>query len=642
MSDIEKRIKALRKCANDYETDGTSSLTDAEYDKEYYSLKDLAPDHSFFSEVGGLDEEHMYRTEVKHEVTMGSLSKSRDIGEFTKWMTSTFKGVPEIVALIEHKIDGSALSLVYKGGKLFSAQTRGDGFTGIDVTKNAPYISGVQMKIPCKEEVEVRGECYKNRDDFYENWVGKYKNPRNFTAGAVNQKNPLVTKERGIQFVAYEAVRKEFDTEVEKIEFLKKNGFTLFAQYKVIKGDSDYICQCVEQFMSKCDRPNLPYDIDGAVFKINDIVDAQAMGTTDGGKKPKSSRAIKFPTEQKETILEDIEWSIGRIGTLTPVGILQPVELAGTTVQRVSFYNLDFLAETGLQIGCKILMEKAGEIIPRCVRKLEDGDSEIEIPNECPSCGSKLEWDKKKVTKWCKNSSCPAQLNGNIEHWFKKLGVKGIGPGIIKRLTSIELNSYDEPVVQSISDMYHLNCYSHPTSLLSQSFGKRAFANILKSVNSVKEISLAKFIESLGIGKIGRMAKDITEVAPTLEDIEKLTVADLVKIEGFAEIKATAFINGWKSMKNEIEELLKHITIKEIKPMSSSLDGKKFCFTGSFKNPTRKEMEALVPENGGKVGSVGKSLSYLVWDGEIRKGKVIKAETLGIPIIEQADFMEMI
>ena len=240
----------------------------------------------------------------------------------------------------------------------------------------------------------------------------------------------------------------------------------------------------------------------------------------------------------------------------------------------------------GLKIGCKVLVEKRGDIIPQVIKVTDGEGKDIEVPDECPSCGSTLEWDEKKVTKWCHNQTCDAKIVSNIEHWFKRLGVKGIGPKIIEKLVNEEKNSYDDPMVNSISDMYGL---MHFKSELDEVFGEKAFSNIVKAIDSVKEITLAKFVEALGIGKVGTMASEITAIAPTIEAIDKLTVAQIADIEGFAEIKATGFVEGWKVMREEIDKILEHVKIKEQVMASVSLDGMKLCFTGSFKNPTRKE-----------------------------------------------------
>jgi len=632
---IEERIKYLEECANLYETNGNSPLSDEEYDAEKEACFKIQPNHPFFSSVGGLDEGHIYGTLVKHEVIMGSLHKSPDIADFSKWIASTYKD--EETFIIQHKVDGLSMGVIYKNGKLQMAVTRGNGIEGVDVTENARYVNGIPATIPFDEEVEIRGEVYKDRADFYKTWAGQYANPRNFSAGSLNQKDSKVTKERGLDFIAYEVVRKQFDAETQKIDFLVKANFnTLKDSTRLVKGNSAHIAKAVESYMNGIDRTKLPYDIDGVVVKLNDIRKAKALGSTSEGRKPKANRAVKFACEQKETTLEGVEWNVKRTGKITPVGLLKPVQLAGTIVQRVSLHNVKFIESMGLTGGCKVLIQKSGDIIPYIVRKTASGNLPLSIPDKCPTCKFDLVWDDTKTSKVCKNEECPSQLCAKIDHWFKTIGVKGIGEGIIERLLEDENG---EVYVWKLLDMYTL---AKSKCKLEKVFGERAFANILEAIDSVKEISLAKFIEAYGIGKIGTMASEITAIAPTVDDVNKLTVKDLLGIQGFGEKKANGFIDGWKDNIKEINEILTHVTIKSKAQASNKLAGKKFCFTGSFSSPSRGDMEAMVPEHGGKLGSVSKDLTALVWDGETMKGKYEKASSLKIPIITQKEFLAMV
>jgi len=643
---IEDRIKYLEHCANLYETSGNSPLTDKEYDVEYSECQKLIPDHPFFSKVGGIDDEHAYGTPFTHKYMMGSLNKSPNTDDFEQWLTKTYPKLDNLVALLDLKVDGLSLCCHYQDGKLVRVVTRGNGVIGFDVTPNALHIKGVQKSIKASGYVEVKGEGYKDRADFYSKWAGEYENPRNFAQGAVNQKDPNITKDRGISFISYEVRGKDFKTETEKVKFLIDNGFETLRKYIVrITGKGrthKEIANAIKKYMDKVDRVKLPFDVDGVVFKLDDIDTAESMGSTDSeGKRPKANRAIKFPTEQKETTLLGIEQSVGRTGSICPVGLLDPIRLAGTTVKRVSIHNYKEIGRLGItRLGAKVLVEKAGDIIPKIVKMISDGKGElIKPPDFCPMCESETEWDDTNTTKWCRNESCPSQVIARIDHWFKVLDIKGIGEGIISRLTGELKNSYDNPMVTNISDMYGL---SHYKSELSDAFGDRAFEKIEESIASVNEVTLPKFIEALGIGKIGSMAKDIVEVAPTIEDVDKLTVEDIVKIDRFAETKARSFIDGWKTQRKEITKLLKNISIKENKLASNKLSGKKFCFTGSFSNPTRGEMEKMVEDNGGKNSSVSKHLTALVWDGEIQGGKMEKAKGLRISIITQNEFLAML
>lgn len=647
MKTIDERIEFLRHCANLYESGGDSPLTDAEYDKEYYDLKAIVPDHPFFEEVGGLQEERIYGAKYKHESIMGSLAKSPNPDDFEQYFKENW---PAGKYVIEPKVDGLSLSCHYEGGKLVRVVTRGDGYTGVDVTANAIHMKGIKQTVSCKDKFEVRGEGYKNRQDFYKDWALEYANPRNFAAGSINQKDPTVTKKRGLSFVAYQVVGLDFDTEEEKHKFLFDENFeNLKTMSYFVDGDAEAVANRLRNIMDGLDRDGLKFDIDGMVVKPNDIVTASKMGYTAGGKKPKWQRAVKFPVEQKETRVASIEWNVGRTGQITPVALLEPVELAGTTVKRATLHNLKFMQEMGIQVNCKVLLQKSGDIIPYIVKKTEDGDHAFFPPTNCPSCAKEVFTDSNGVSLWCKNPNCPAQLVSKIEHWFKKLDVKGIGPKIIQRLCGVtdavdEYNHtfYFNPLVTSISSIYELD---DKEDAIADMFGDKAAKNILKAIDSVKEIPLSKFIEALGIGKIGTMSKEIVAIAPTVAAVDGLVELNgkpLMDVEGFAETKISLFVDGWKEMRDEIDSILEHIKIVEPKMASSKLEGKKFCFTGSFSDPTRKEMEKMVEENGGKKASVSKNLTALVWDGEISGSKIDKAKKLGISIISQDDFMNLV
>lgn len=656
---IANRIGFLRYCSELYENGGASPISDKEWDIEYYELLDLAPNDPFFDEVGGQLSEDVYGQSVKHEITMGSLSKARDIDEFVKWAKSTYgNSCPSFV--LQHKVDGLSLSILYKNGKIVQCATRGDGANGILVTQNCEYIKDIPQTIPSIEEVEIRGEVYKNRQDFYKNWHtsvgGEYAMPRSFASGSINQIDPKVTGERKLSFIGYEIVRKSFDTEIEKIQFIDGQGIpsSKNSTRRTKAGITpDELGRAVKAYMDAIDRANLPYDIDGVVVKNNDVKAAKSMGYTNNGKKPKANIAVKFPAEEKETILEGIEVNIGRIGNATPVGLLKPVELGGAMISRVSLHNFGMIRDSkDLKIGSVVVLAKKGDIIPQIIRVKKAGSKDIEIPTHCPCCNEQLTWDgdpKNAANIVCTNTECTAQLASKIEHWFDKIGVKGIGPGIINRLTDKSDMSWDnEPIVGKLSHMYYkLNNdrkTEHPFqkyAYLKKMMGERTYEILIENINSVKELTLAKFIEALGIGKIGSMSKEIAAIAPTVDDVDKLTVDDLKKIDKFGDIKANNFIDGWKKMRREIDNLLRSIVIVQPKLASDKMKGMKFCFTGSFSVP-REQLQQMVVDNGGKAAnSVGKDV-ILCWDGEENGSKLAKAKAGGNKIISEEDFMALL
>ena len=644
---IEERIKFLQKCASLYETSGDSTLSDVQYDREYAECKALMPDHPFFDEVGGIDEDHVWGTPFTHKYPMGSLNKDPNPDGFEKWFAKTFPDTHDLIAILDYKVDGVSLCLHYQDGKLIRVVTRGNGTIGIDITSVAAHVKGVLKKIDAKGYVEIKGECYKRLDDFRLNWSSEYANARNFTAGSLNLKlddkhSEAEIIKRSLNFIAYEVRGVDFETETKKILFLDEMGFetlkNTMARIKCRDRSPADVARAVKNYMEKIDREKLPFMIDGVVFKLNNIKDGISMGVTNN--RPKSSRAIKFPTDQQETILEGIAWQMGRTGKLIPVGLLKEVRLAGTNVKRVSLHNLKEMERLGIfKYKCTLVLEKAGDIIPRVVRKTKDGTGEqIKAPTRCPICDTSLEWDDTKTTVHCHNEICPAKIVKNIDHWFKKIGVKGIAEGIISKLTDDEKNSWNDPMVSSISDMYHL---SNHRNELSESMGEKTTENIIKAIGSVKKLTLAQFIEALGLGRVGRTAADITALYPTISDIDNLTTEEIIKIDGFSNIKAELFLREWKAMRPEIDKILKYIEIADKKLDSKKLDGKKFCVTGSM-SVGRKDIQKMIEDNGGVIkGSVGKGLDYLL-AGEDCGGKKEKAEKLGIKIISEDEFNKML
>lgn len=651
---LDERKEFMQHCANKYETDGSSPISDPEYDKEYYAIQALDPEWDI---VGGIDEEHAYGTKVKHKVICGSLLKDPNPEAFEKSFASIYSGMDmsKLRFALQYKIDGSAMCCVYKKGVLHNIITRGrDGVYGVDVTNNGKHIEGIPNTIPCKDdEVEIRGECFKDRQDFYKHWVSQFSNPRSMTAGGINQKDSSVTKSMGLEFVAYEVVRKDFDTEQEKLQFIIKNGFNNLADSTKFTKDGltfEQLAKAVKIYMDRIDRSKLPYDIDGIVVKLDNISLCKSLGSVSSGRKPKGNRAVKFPCEQKQTKLTGIEYSTGRTGAIAIVGLLESVVLGGATIQRVSLHNFDFIRSKGLKIGSEIILQKSGDIIPYVVKVVKDGIEDIKPPDVCPACGGEVKWDSNDVTVHCQNDVCVAKINRSIEHWLKKIGVLGIGKGIIGKLTDEdELSWDDKPIISKISDMYwkldNDRKTEHPFrkyTYLKERFGEKTYDNILESVKGVTEMTLDKFIEALGISQVGSLAKNIVEIATTIEDVDKLTADDLMKLDKFAEKKSQGFVNGWKSNRKEIARLLKFITIVEPQLDSDVLSGQSYCFTGSFSSPSRKEMEQATLDNGGKKSGVSKNLTALVWDGEILGSKIDKANKLGVPIITQEEFLEKI
>lgn len=654
---VDERVGFLKYCAKRYELHGDSPLKDAIYDVEYKELSEISSD-PFFDAVGGEIEDAVKGDKIKHQVVMGSLSKSLSIEEFAEWFRAAYakKDLSKLQFILEEKLDGLAISLVYKGGKLVQATTRGDGETGVSCLEAVKQVEGVKLTIPYQGEVEVRGEIIKDRFDFEKNWKSKgYANSRNFAAGSLNNDDPAIVAERGLEMMAYEVVRKSFTTEIDKLLFLEDQGFpTLKANCKLTKmglNIESVIIAC-KSYMENLEknRANLRYLIDGVVFKCNQTAVKDSMGML-SDRKPKSSRAIKFKAESAITTLLGVEYSVGKNGQICPIAQLQPVSLMDTTVTKCTLYNCGYIRDSkDLKLNSKISLVKSGDIIPKLVKVVDNGSNAkaISLPTACPSCGSTLAWVGPNL--FCQNDNCIAQLAARIDHFVKEVPYKGIGIGIINRLTDKnELEWEGKPIISSISEMFYMfdndRRSEHPFrkyAYLKEQLGEKTYAKVIEIMQSVKEITLPKLIAAMSIGKMGSMAADLCAVYPTVEDLDKATEADIASIPGFGTIKASLFVKDWKEYRDEIKVILKYLTLTQPKFASNKLAGKKFCFTGSFSNPTRGEMEAMVPNHGGKISSVSKELTALVWDGAMMGGKYEKAQKLGVDIISQADFLKMV
>ena len=655
---IEERIGFLKFCSKRYEI-GESPISDQQWDQEYYDCEKIDPDNIFFElEAGGeIDEKNGYGEVLSHKIRMGSLSKCLSIKDFEKWLYNTFNPKDNIQFLLSHKLDGTALSLVYDNGKLIQALTRGDSEKGINVFNNCKFIKDVPKTILYKGEIEIRGEIFKDKASFKE-WKDKgYSNERAFSSGGLNQKDPSETGKRELSFTAYEVLRKDdFVYQYEKVKFLEENGFkTLASTNKITKMGVDFasIVRAVEFYMNNIDRKSLPYLIDGVVVKLCDIKKAKSMGML-GGIKPKSDRAIKYKSETAETIIMDIEVDVGRSGKLCPVAILKEVELGGSKITKATLHNFGTLiGEDAIKIGAKVEIARKSDIIPQIINIIENNGTSFSIPSKCPSCGDPVIWtenDKKeKVDLICENADCLSQLNKKIEFYLKTIGVKNIGQGLLTKLTDKNILTWDNaPIISSLVEMYYMldndRKTDHPFrkyAFLKEQMGEKTYENLIESIKSVKEVTLPIFVEALGFKRIGSMAKDICSIFPTIDDLDKVTIDDLMKIDKFGPEKSKNFVTAWATRREEIRRLLKYDAIKQEIKASNKLEGKKFCFTGSF-SQGRNELEQIVIDNGGKASSsVGKDV-ILVHDGVITGGKYEKAVTGKNKIISEEDFFNMI
>ena len=658
---VEERVKYLEKCAELYETGGNSPLTDDQYDAEKEACQKLMPDHPFFSSVGGIDIEAAKGFDrVTHRYIMGSLCKDPSPEEFGNWLEKTYgKDIDKLVALIQLKVDGCSFCLKYQDKKFVQGVSRGDGITGLDYSNNIRQVRGFKDTISSDGYVEIKGEIYKNLSEFKRDYEGKgFTSARNMASGTMALLDPMEIKKRNLDFVAYEVRGIEFKTETDKIKFLIDNGFNTLKDYTTKISCSgrkiEDITRAIKNYMDRVDRSKLPFLVDGIVFKNNNIPWSESLGTTDGGKRPKGMRAVKFPCEAKETTLIKVISQVGRTGVVKPVGIVDSVDLGGANCQKASLHNYGALIKNGaINIGSKVLLERRGDIIPQVTKVISLGNVNIDIPTNCPECNSILNWTEnekgEKVDLVCENINCIAQLNKKIDFWFKTIGVKDFGQKTIAKLTDKDILSWEgRQIISSLVEMYYLldndRASEHPFrkyQYLKDQLGEKTYENLLESIHSVKEIDLSTFIEALGIARIGSMSKDIVAIAPTIDKIDLLKVEEIQNISGFGPVKSQNFISEWATRRDEIRRLLKYVNIKQVVKASDKLAGLKFCFTGSF-SQGRDELQKVVIDNGGKASSsVGKGV-ILVWDGSMTGGKHSKAVSEGNKIISEADFFKML
>ncbi len=643
--EIQEEVDFLKYCSKLYETEGISPITDEEWDRRYEKLKKEAPDHPFFNEVGGLPKiisSSSSRKKVKHLRKMGSFEKSKNISEFDRWFKKTYIKIakkfdnPSFGFIMQPKIDGLAITLIYAFGKLQMAITRGDGEVGIDVTRNARMIDGVLPEIPHKSVMlEIRGEVYKDKNDFYENFSGKYSNPRNFAAGTINLNSPKDVKKRGLSFIAYDIYGLPFTTEIIKLNFLNQLGFnTLAKETKAACGWSKITNEIKKYMDSLSGRNDIPYPIDGIVIKINDLVTKAKLGFSRNGKVPNANRAIKFKTAQAETTLLSIEWNVSRNQRLVPVGILKEVELLDTKISRVTLNNFYFVKKHKIFPNSKIIIEKSGDIIPHFVRIIKESKQDYTFPINCPECGSKL--IKNKTDLLCVNNNCPAKIIKRITFWFETIGINGIGEAFVRKI----VKAFS---IKTISQFYQELLDINNENKLRKILGNKNFENIAGSVFMPynRKIPIDKFIIAIGIPGIGNMIERIINQfkIQSLEDIDSLTAGKINSIHGFGIKKTKDFIEGWIEKREEIEELLTYIDI-QFPYFMGKLQNINFVITGKFENPTRKELENLLQKEGGKIkNSVSKNTNFLIWDKKINSTKLKKAKELKIPIISKEEIM---
>lgn len=633
--EIQEKIEALRKeieyHIERYYNQDDPEITDYEYDQKMNELKRLEREHPEYvtpdsptQKVGGSAKREA-GVLVEHNVPMLSLQDVFDRGEVENFVAEMKKQLDDPEFVVEYKIDGLSLSLRYEYGELKLAETRGDGIQyGEDVTANAKVIRDVKKKLKDKPEyLEIRGEVYMTEADFEkvnekQELLGKklFANPRNCAAGTLRQLDTAVTKERGLSMFIFniqDARGISFETHTEGYEYLKKQGIRVIEEYTVCK-TADEVWAAIEKIGEN--RGKLPYDIDGAVVKINRFSDREKLGAT--SKVPRWAVAYKYPPEEKETKLLDIELSVGRTGRITPTAVFEPVRLCGTSVSRATLHNQDFIDELDIGIGDTIVVYKSGEIIPKVRRviheKRPEGVKKFVIPDVCPVCGAKTEREKDTADIKCTSPNCPAQLERHMINFVGRdaMDIKGFGATYIMELVHLGY-------LKDIADIYDLK--KHREELIEQGIiGKEKNTDkLLDAIEKSKQNEAFQLLTGFGIPNVGKAAaKTILKHFGSIEALMQADMESLQQVADVGEVTALCIRNYFQDENNcKIIERLKEAGVNMEMAESGSEDGRfdglTFVITGTLPTMDRKAAAALIEAHGGKVsGSVSKKTNYLL------------------------------
>lgn len=662
--EIQEKIEALRKeieyHIERYYNQDDPEITDYEYDQKMNELKRLEKEHPEYvtpdsptQKVGGSAKREA-GVLVEHNVPMLSLQDVFDRGEVENFVAEMKKQLDDPEFVVEYKIDGLSLSLRYEYGELKLAETRGDGIQyGEDVTANAKVIRDVKKKLKDKPEyLEIRGEVYMTEADFEkvnekQELLGKklFANPRNCAAGTLRQLDTAVTKERGLSMFIFniqDARGISFETHTEGYEYLKKQGIRVIEEYTVCK-TADEVWAAIEKIGEN--RGKLPYDIDGAVVKINRFSDREKLGAT--SKVPRWAVAYKYPPEEKETKLLDIELSVGRTGRITPTAVFEPVRLCGTSVSRATLHNQDFIDELDIGIGDTIVVYKSGEIIPKVRRVIHEkrpaGVKKFVIPNVCPVCGAKTEREKDTADIKCTSPNCPAQLERHMINFVGRdaMDIKGFGATYIMELVRLGY-------LKDIADIYDLK--QHREELIEQGIiGKEKNTDkLLDAIEKSKQNEAFQLLTGFGIPNVGKaVAKTILKHFGSIEALMQADMESLQQVADVGEVTALCIRNYFQDENNcKIIERLKEAGVNMEMAESGSEDGRfdglTFVITGTLPTMDRKAAAALIEAHGGKVsGSVSKKTNYLL-AGENAGSKLTKANDLGVSVISEEELQEML
>lgn len=654
---IEELISLINYHNEKYYNQDSPEIEDFEYDnlmKELIKLEEENPElkrnDSPSNRVGGKPLDKF--EQVVHKIPMLSLSNAyswEDLKDFDSRVREAVGANVEYV--VEFKIDGLSVGLNYNNGIFESGATRGNGIVGENITKNLMTIKNIPLNIDEKGELTVRGEVYISKKDFEEiNKIQEeqdqplYANPRNLAAGSLRQLDSKLTAKRPLDIFIFnleDINSKQFKTHSESLEYLKQLGFHVSPEFKVFK-TMDEIIEHIKYWTEH--REDLGFGIDGMVIKVNNLAQREQMGYT--AKSPRWAIAYKFPAERKETKLLDIVVEVGRTGTITPTAVLEPIRLAGTTVSRATLHNEDYINEKDIKINDTVLVQKAGDIIPQVVEVIKEKrtgeEIEFKMPEECPVCGEPTVRLEGEAAVKCINISCPAQIRRGIIHFASReaMDIDGLGESIITLLLKQDL-------IKDISDLYYLK--KEQISVLER-MGDKSATNLINAINKSKENDLWRFINGLGIKLIGTKAAKI--LASEFKDLDKLmnaTEQELINLEEFGQTMADSVVEFFKEEKNiSVIEKLKEagVNTKLIESDDADIpkifEKMKIVLTGTLPTLKRNDAKEMIEKRGGKAtSSVSKSTSFVL-AGEEAGSKLTKANDLGIKVIDEEKFLQLI
>ena len=643
---MKELVELLNRYATEYYTSDNPSVSDSEYDRLYRELVELEKAHpeqvlpdSPTHRVGGkiLDGFEKY----SHQYPLYSLQDAFSREELDAFDARVRKELDDVTYICELKIDGLSISLTYEQGIFVAGATRGDGSVGENITENLKRVKDIPLSLPEKLDITVRGECYMPRASFnqvnlarQENGEPEFANPRNAAAGTLRQLDTGVVAKRNLAtFLYQEASPSTRDSQEKVLNHLEQLGFVVNPR-RLLAHSMDEVWEFIQEVGQE--RDQLPYDIDGVVIKVNDLVSQEQLGFT--VKAPKWAVAYKFPAEEKEAKLLSVDWTVGRTGVVTPTANLTPVQLAGTTVSRATLHNVDYIAEKDIRKDDTVIVYKAGDIIPAVLRVVESkrvSEEKLEIPTNCPSCESKLLHFEDEVALRCINPRCPAQIKEGLIHFASRdaMNISGLGPSIVEKLFAANL-------VKDVADIYRLTVEDF---LLLDGIKEKSAQKLYQAIQASKENSAEKLLFGLGIRHVGSKASQLLlQHFHSIESLAQANPEEVASIESLGSVIAQSLqsyfeTEGAKILLSELKELGVNLDYKgQVVAADAALSGLTVVLTGKLERLTRSEAKSKLENLGAKVtGSVSKKTDLVV-AGADAGSKLQKAQELGIEIRDEA------